>query len=216
MSVNEFKREAAEFDRLLEPFGFSESDLVEVVLHGLNERKICSPLHPRTYPGYKQWAETVRALREKTVPLGWKFTDDNNWPLSIHPSERIRIAVQTGDSETGTPLSEGRNPSNRAHKGAHTEDAVISNMLQLSLFDDLEDFSQVNSDDKSMFWVLLYHVTPNELRYELSLPLVMVGGKIKSWKERIVFPPIQLNQGEIEIGDDDGPEFDVPVERREP
>ena len=63
-------------------------------------------------------------------------------------------------------------------------------------------------------WVLLYHLTPSEIRFELSLPSNIVGGKIRSWQERLVFPAITLDQIDIEIGDDYGQEFDINVERK--
>jgi hypothetical protein len=109
----------------------------------------------------------------------------------------------------------GINPSNRAAKGTNTEQAIWANQKQLSLFDSplaLPPLAEGNNN--RITWVLLYHVAPNEIRFELSLPLKMIGGKIRSWQERLVFPAIPLDQVNIEIGDDDGPEFDVHVERR--
>ena len=73
--------------------------------------------------------------------------------------------------------------------------------------------------DSRIMWVLLYHVTPSEMRFELSLPFKMVGGKIRSWQERLVFPAIVLDQIDIEIGDDDDgidnrQEFEINIERK--
>jgi len=210
MSLPAYQAEVTALTRLQEIFGLTEDAIQDVIMQGLHARTNCSPHHPRTFPGLAQWAETVRALRGKTAPLGWTYSDDNNFPLSIHPSESLVIVVQTGDRETGTRGT----PSNRAPKGANTEDAVAINMRQMSLFDTIPDFTLNLDGDKPIMWVLLYHVAQNEIRFELSLPLKMVGGKIRSWQERIVFPPITLDQSDIEIGDDDGTEFDVPVERR--
>lgn len=212
MSLPAYQVELTPVNRLQEIFGLTEDAIQDVIMQGLHARTNCSPHHPKTYPGLAQWAETVRALRGKTAPLGWTYSDDNNFPLSIHPSDNLVIVVQTGDRETGTSGI----PSNRAPKGANTEDAVAINMRQMSLFDSLSDFTLDQESNKPIMWVLLYHVAPNEIRFELSLPLKMVGGKIRSWQERIVFPAIQIGQTDIDIdiGDDDGTEFDVPVERR--
>lgn len=209
MSLPAYQNEVVAPNRLQEVFGLSEDAIQDVIMQGLHSRTDCTLHHPKTFPGLAQWAETVRALRDKTAPLGWTYSDDNNFPLCIHPSSNIVIVVQTGDRETGTSGI----PSNRAPKGANTEDAVAINYRQLSLFDTLPDFSQGQASDKPIMWVLLYHVAPNEIRFELSLPLKMSGGKIRSWEDRIVFPAIQIGITDIEIGDDNGTEFDVPVER---
>lgn len=216
MSVPIQKQEASpqelSQERLQEIFGLTYEALQDVIMQGLLARWSCTKHHPKTYPGLAQWAETVRALRDKTVTLGWTSTDDNNFPLSLHPDNDVVIVVQTGDRETGIATG---TPSNRAPKGANTEDAVVINQKQLSLFDTLPELPTLDGNPSKIMWVLLYYVAPNEVRFELSLPLKMVGGKIRSWGERLIFSPIPLDETDINLGDDDGPEFDVPVERRE-
>lgn len=197
--------------RLQQVFGLGREAIQDVIMQGLLARTNCTGHHPRTFAGLYQWAETVRALRDKTSPLGWSCSDENNFPLCVHPSGNLVIAVQTGDRDTGMA---GSNPSNRAAKGTNTEQAVWANQKQLSLFDALPELPSFESGDSQIMWVLLYHVAPNEIRFELSLPLNMIGGKIRSWQERLVFPAIMLDQADVEMGDDDGPEFDVHVERR--
>lgn len=204
------KEEIEVQSRLQQVFGLGHEAIQDVIMQGLLARTTCTGHHPRTFAGLYQWAETVRALRDKTSPLGWSCSDDNNFPLCVHPSGDLVIAVQTGDRDTGMV---GSNPSNRAAKGTNTEQAVWANQKQLSLFD-LPELPSADGDDTRIMWVLLYHVAPNEIRFELSLPLNMIGGKIRSWQERLVFPAIMLDQADIEMGDDDGPEFDVHVERR--
>lgn len=205
----------SEISRLEAVFGLSEHDVVDVVMQGLLARTGCSSHHPKTFPGLHQWAETVRALRDKTVPMGWGTSDENNFPLSVHPSKKIVIAVQTGDRDTG--VSSG-NPSNRAPKGANTEGAVFSNQQQLQLFDSIPVLpAHEAGGDDSIMWVLLYHVASDEIRFELSLPMKMVGGKIRSWEERIVFQSVRFDDANIEIGDEDDNDTDIEIdiERRE-
>ncbi|MDP1959019.1 hypothetical protein [Methylotenera sp.] len=202
--------------RLYEIFGLEANDIQDVIMQGLYARKACTPNHPRTYAGYSQWADTVRALRDKTSPKGWTSSEDNNFSLCIHPSTNLVIVVQTGDKETGFSA---RNPSNKAPKGTNTEQAIWANQKQLLLFDKLPEISLDEGHDKRIMWVLLYHVTPSEIRFELSLPSKIVGGKIRSWQERLVFPAIVLDQIDIEIGDDDDgndnrQEFEINIERK--
>lgn len=197
--------------RLQQVFGLSCEAIQDVIMQGLLARTTCTMHHPKTFPGLSQWAETVRALRDKTIPLNWSSSDVNNFPLCIHPSGNLVIAIYTGDRDTGVI---GSNPSNRAAKGTNTEQAVWANQKQLSLFDSLPELPSAEGNDGRIMWVLLYHVAANEIRFELSLPLKMIGGKIRSWQERLVFPAIPLDQVNIVIEDDDGPEFEVHVERR--
>lgn len=197
--------------RLDEVFGLKADHILDVIMQGLSARRSCTPHHPKTYPGLAQWAETVSALRDITSPMGWSHSDDNNFPLCIHPSGNVVIAVQTGDNDTG--ISES-NPSNRAAKGLNTEQAIWTNQKQLSLFDAFPDTSLIDSNENRVMWILLYHVTASEIRFELSLPLNIIGGKIRSWQERLVFPAITLDQIDIEIGDSDGQEFEINVERK--
>ncbi|SEL32287.1 hypothetical protein [Nitrosovibrio tenuis] len=202
--------------RLNEVFGLETEDVKDVIMQGLFARKTCTSHHPRIYPGLTQWAETIRALRDKTLPMGWSSSDDNNFPLSIHPSGNIVVAVHTGDKDAGIS---GNNPSNRAAKGTNTEQAIWTNQKQLSLFDALPEIPLVHGSANRIMWILLYHVTPYEIRFELSLPFDIVDGKIRSWHERLVFPAITLDQIDIEIGDnnggnDNGQEFDIDVERK--
>ena len=210
MSSSAHQHKLTTTDRLQEIFGLTQADLQDVIMAGYLARINCTAHHPKTFPGFTQWGETVRALRDKTVPAGWTVIEENNFPLSAHPTNNVVIAVQTGDRETGTT----GNPSNRAPKGANTEDAVAINQRQLSLFDTLPDLQPSEDGTEPIMWVLLYHVAPNEIRFELSLPLKMVGGKIRSWNERILLPAIPRSSNEIDLGDDDGTEFDIPVTPR--
>lgn len=202
--------------RLNEIFGLEANDIQDIIMQGLYARTECTSNHPRTYAGLAQWANTVRALRDKTAPVGWTSSDDNNFPLCIHPSNNLVIVVQTGDKDTGISAN---NPSNRAAKGTNTEQAIWANQKQLSLFDALPEVLVEAGNDNRIMWVLLYHVTPSEIRFELSLPSKIVGGKIRSWQERLVFPAIVLDQIDIEIGDDDDgndnrQEFEINIERK--
>lgn len=206
--------EVSDASGLYSEFGIHDSEIQDIVLQGLHARVGCSPHHPRTFPGLLQWAETVRALRDRTVPNGWSTRDVKNFPLSMHPSGKVAIAVQTGDHDTGVRSG---TPSNRTPKGSTTEGAIAVNQQQLGLFDSFLPLpSPEESGNDFVMWVLLYHVSPYELRFELSLPSKMVGGKIRSWQKRFVFQSIRFDELNIDIGDDndDGSDIDIAIERR--
>lgn len=207
--VEEFEVES----RLNEVFGLKAEDIRDVIMQGVFARKSCTMHHPRIFAGFIQWGETVRALRDKMSSMEWFASDDNNFPLCVHPSKNLVIAVQTGNQDTGLSDSNS-NPSNRAPKGINTEQGIWSNQKQLSLFDSLPDFQYLDKNENRVMWILLYNATPKEIRYELSLPSNINGGRICSWQERLVFPAITLNSDNFEIENDDGPEFDISIERK--
>ena len=198
-------------NRLHSLFGFSDLEIISIISQGYAGRQNTTSNHPRTYPGLAQWADTVRALRDVTLAKGWSKSDANNFPLSLHPNGNIVVAVQTGDVETGVRTG---TPSNRAAKGKNTENAVYANEKQIGLFDGIPSLPDQDQLLNQTTWVLLYYVAPNEIRFELSLPSKIVGGKIRQWSERLIFPPITIDMPIGPIGDDDGAEFEVPVERR--
>jgi hypothetical protein len=66
-------------------------------------------------------------------------------------------------------------------------------------------------DDGTATWILLYNVTDNEIRAELSLPDSMVEGYIDTWVERLILPPIPLEPAlPLRLGGDP-----IPAARRE-
>lgn len=206
---NEFK------SRLDELFGLEAIDIQDIIMAGVISRRDCTENHPKIYAGLNQWANTVRALRDKTAPKDWFKSQDNNFELAVHPNNNVAIAVQTGDKNTG--LSEEIIPSNRAPKGPSTQKAVWENHKQLSLFDvsDLPEVTTIESNINRMTWILLYYKTSKEIRFELSLPLEISGGKIFSWQERLIFSPLVFDQIDFRNDDDnDGQTFDINVERK--
>jgi hypothetical protein len=210
MTFPKYQSSPSELSRLEEVFGLSHEAVQDIVMQGLLVRTTVSAHHPKTFAGTAQWAETVRALRDKTVPSGWEALDVNNCPLVLHPNGVVMIAVQTGDRETGTSGI----PSNRAPKGSVTEGAVVENFRQFCLFDE-QDLPSIEAANGRVLWVLLYHLANGEIRYELSLPMEMIGGKIRTWQERIVFPAIRLDGSDIDMGErDDDNDIDVSIERR--
>jgi hypothetical protein len=64
-------------------------------------------------------------------------------------------------------------------------------------------------------WILLIHITDEEIRAELSYPDEIEEGNIVSWKERIFIPDDADDAGAkvIPVGDTE-PDIDVPVRRK--
>lgn len=192
--------EASDVRTRLAELGLEEAPLRDVVRRGYLAFISCTPNHPRLIPGIMAWGETVRALREYTVPLGWSRSDENNYSVVIDPAGRLAIAVATGDDGTGRIDA---NPSTKAPKGPSTTNAIIVNQLQLSLFAEPEpDPAPVIEDsaEDRVTWILLVRRTAGEVRCELSLPYSMgTGGHIDEWRERILLGSVQLDGDLVDI-----------------
>jgi len=192
----------------LKQLGLTVDSLLNAIEQGYLSRTRLTAHHPKIFYGLSMWAETVAALRDNLRPTSWFKVDDSNYEITVNEDSTIAIAVTTGDENTGLAAF---TPSNKCPKGAYTVDAVATNQ-QLDLFADLLP----PPDEESCFttWILLVHVAENEVRSELSLPSEMVGGKIKTWKERIILPTLPKEKSSIAIAPPDVPEIDVPVLRK--
>lgn len=162
----------------------------------------------RIFFGYSMWAQTVAALRDNLRPDGWLKSDQGNYELTINSIGNLAIAVTTGDECTGLAhLS----PSNKCPKGINTIDAISANN-QFDLF--AEFLPPVIEKAGLSTWVLLIHLSDEEVRAELSLPSLISNGKIKAWKERIILPVIPREGDFIDVNMPDVPEIDVPIRRK--
>ena len=185
----------------LADLGLQEEPLRDVVRQGYFSYASCSGNHPPLVPAIWQWGETVRALREYLLPLGWSRSDANNYSLVIDQSERIAIAVATGDDGTGLINAV---PSTKSPKGPNTIAAVNVNQLELALeFSPAVSRTPANSaeaEGRAVTWLLLICRGYNEVRCELSLPSSMKGdGYIDGWRERILLGSIPLDSDTVEI-----------------
>ena len=202
-------------DKRLEGLGLDQKELREVVRQGQFTFFNCTENHPPIARGIWAWGETVCALREYLLPKGWKRSEENNYSLVISPDDRIAIAVCTGDENTGVPNA---TPSNKAHKGSSTKNAIIYNQLELGLPPETSFPSLLTRanyfQNQQVTWILLVHRADDEVRCELSLPSSFGTGQIDDWKERILLKPIPLNDGQIHIPQLEAQDISVTVRRK--
>jgi hypothetical protein len=199
----------------LAELGLEEEPLQEVVRRGYLAFITCTPNHPRLIPGILAWGETVRALREYTLLLGWRRSDENNYSVVINPPGRIAIAVATGDDGTGCLNAF---PSTKAPKGPSTIDAVNANQLRFDFMSpdvaEAQPEPSQQSDDR-VTWVLLIHRAQNEVRCEISLPYSMGDdGRIDGWRERIILGALPLDGELTDITPRVLPDITIDVKRR--
>lgn len=179
-------------DRLTE-LGLQERHLKEAVRRGQFAFLSCTPNHPLPFPGMSAWAETVCALRECLMPLGWQRSNENNYALSVDPAGQVAIAVATGNDGTGRADA---TPSTNARKGPSTSDAVAVNQLRFTFMEQpaLLRPASATGDGVRATWILLIHRATSEVRCELSLPIsIGEDGHIDAWRERILLSSIPLD-----------------------
>lgn len=194
------------------------SPLTEVVSRSYQARISCSANHPPVVRGIWAWGEAVCALREYTLPRGWRRSDAKNYSLVINDERGIAIAVSMGDEATGVATA---SPTTSSQKGISTLLAVVANQAQLSLFEETETVVATPSDvptGEIVTWILLIHRAPHEVRCELSLPSsINFDGRIDRWHERIILPAIPLGGDQIEMpvpAPPDTPDIVVDVQRK--
>lgn len=197
----------------LAEMGLEEEPLREVVSRCFHSFISCTQNHPPFVKGIWQWGEAVRFLREYTLPLGLRRSDEDNFSVVVDDERRFAIAVATGDEATG--IAELL-PTTRAQKGISTLLAVVENQAQLNLFTDAEaPVVPVDNRKKVVTWILLIHRAKDEVRCELSLPSSMgEDGRINAWHERIILAAVPVNGDQIEIDVPNVPEIVVEVNRK--
>ncbi|MGH8570600.1 MAG: hypothetical protein ACREXU_21995, partial [Gammaproteobacteria bacterium] len=65
----------------LSDLGMTEQGLSDAVRRGNLAYSNRTANHPPLIPGIWAWGETVRALREYLLPLGWTRSDEDNYSL---------------------------------------------------------------------------------------------------------------------------------------
>ncbi|MFD0776085.1 hypothetical protein ACFQZ2_19305 [Streptomonospora algeriensis] len=150
---------------------------------------------PPSMSGLARWAGTVRGLRNRLVPRGWHKKNPRNLPVTLAPDHSFGIVSVTGNEYTGirgfTPPSPVRPP------GLVTLQAIGWNLqqfepqLQLPFGDEELELMAEDSTGgigSRILWILLYRESQDKIWAELSQPLLVEGGVVERWQERILVP----------------------------
>jgi hypothetical protein len=172
--------------------GLTEDVVRQSVERGYLRRVACDQFHPKTLPGTLHRAESISSLRhDLVVSCGWSPDCASNQELVISPDGLAAIAVVAGDINVASELNE---PSTKYDSGSLTRRAIAVNANQLELF---EEFKFVVADghaEPRTTWMLLSHIAPNEIRFELSLPIGFGDDNfVDRWRKRIIFSPIVID-----------------------
>lgn len=199
----------------LAQLSLTEEILLRAVKRGDLARKECTPNHPSAFAGYTAWGWTVATLREQLLKGGWTRSEEGNWSITVHPNDRMVIAVATGDEKTGDPNGI---PMTKSPKGPNTVQAVATNvhLAQGDLFAELIPNQKGLDEESRLTWLLLVSSQEGRVRSELSLP-VTCNGKVDGWKERIILSDIPTDP-EPYVNPlpllPNAPDIDIPVKRK--
>lgn len=205
-------QEDATADRLAE-LGLTEEVLLQSVTIAQGFAARCTDNHPRIYAGLVMWAETLKAARDLLRPLGWHKQETGTYERFINEAGTVGIAVASGTEGVGIAYL---TPSNKSPKGRNTVEAVETNCT-MDLFPDLPAVKIGDEEADCETWVLLHYfdARSGERRVELSRPReIAKDGRISRWFERIILPPLSLDNDFAEIDSPDLPDVDFDIERK--
>ena len=196
--------------RRLADFGLTPEPLIRAARAAEMGRDACVAHHPPTYPGSRAWADGNAALADALVPSGFVRRIETNVPLLYHPATGLLLTMVAGDRHTGTDAR----PSTKNDRGPAASRMIDSG---LDLFIGTEFAPQLPSLEPCDLWLFLWYRSGEVIRCELSLPVAVVGGEVVDWRERTILDRFALKD---EMPPDEasfpaGPDFDVPVTRKE-
>ena len=189
---------AAAAKRLAE-LTLTAADLISALIGADQEARTWTPLAPPMMAGLARWGTADELLRARLVERGWSHDNPRGVPRTISPARDFAIVATTGDARA--QVVPGGSPSTKYAKGIQTARAIGRNFHQLAFdFSDLytgEDFWSVRRGDDLATWLLRYHVTPDQVRAELSIGNgIDRRGHVSGWIERIILPAVRTQQSD--------------------
>jgi len=206
-------RTRADLSQRLAPMGVELWCFENALASGAAEAASYSAGAPNSAPELGRWLRTVEELHNGLVGLqqGWERSDPMNQPTWINPSRHTAVVVSSGDENTGERTFS--NPSNRNPKG-RSFGALVAANEQASFFDALSKSGEMV--DVNETWVFLYDARQGFVYSELSLPIVMPGLFIESWRERVLLPRFddRVSKFESSSEEESDQDFNFVVQRR--
>ena len=179
----------------LRDLALTPADLISTLIGADQETRTWTPLAPPMMAGLARWGKTNELLRARLVERGWWHDNPRGLPRTISPARDFAIVATTGDAVTGYPAG---SPATKYAKGIQTVRAIGRNLQLAFDFGDLiagEALGAIVDGDELATWLLLYHVTPDRIRAELSLANgIDRHGHISEWIERIILPALRTNE----------------------
>ena len=203
-------------DKLAE-LDLSQALLWSALRRGLDYKCGLTRYHTNAIRGLGVWDAINVGLGETLQRLGWNRKEPGNFAITVHPEEKLCIAVMSGNAATGSVELPSSNSTPLQTGGrSRTREAVINNRVALGL---QRHFFQMMPSWKQPVptYFLLHRIDADagKIRAELSLPTFLPDKYITDWHTRIILtaPERQLvSMPHIAPYDEDpGDEIDVPV-----
>ena len=149
------------------------------------------------------------ALARIHEPLGWRISEGRGFRQLVHPEDALSIVVHAGDRATGVkelrptssyPFMEGKR---KALRRAISRNNLLVNHGQQHFADMTQGWG------RHLTYLLLHHISEDEIRGELSLPTLLEGKHIVRFHERIRLPTIRLPGLDVEEEEEAGATFTV-------
>ena len=187
--------DAAAAKRLAE-LALTAADLISPLIGADREARRWTSLAPPMMAGLARWGKSNELLRKRLADRGWRHDNPQGLPRTISPARDFAIVATTGDAMTGDPAS---NPTTKHAKGSQTIRAVGRNIQLAFDFFDLypaeAGWPPADADDLAT-WLLLYRITAEHIRAELSLAHgIDRRGHVSQWIERIILPRLRADAG---------------------
>ncbi|SNS54063.1 hypothetical protein SAMN06309944_0712 [Micrococcales bacterium KH10] len=203
--------EGSAVQQRLAHLGIAQKRLDDALDAGDSAARQADRFSPVTAAGTYRWMSTVQLLRMGLASDGWNLNDDRNSPRIIRADGKVAVIAVRGTSGTG--LRDGE-PKTANPRGNATSRAVqINGQLEFAVTALLADMSAEKTSDTQTWFLLYFPGQDNELRAELSLP-VMINDKgvVGAWTERILLPGRNYGADKVvplDASGDDDVDFDI-------
>ena len=201
-------------DQRLAAFGMSVAIIRRSIETGDTARgRVKNPLYPAIFAGVTMWAETLTAWRKEMLKrnVGYAIGNSRGYETVYCSQRGVAFTVVAGDGNTG--ILGKRDPRPVRDKGIVTVERVDRNRevsakagtpgVQGVLIE-LPAEKNLTADEACDIWFLLVHPTKTEIRIELSRPILMEGGLVVGYSERILLPPVPISGAVAPIAPDNG------------
>ena len=203
-------------DKLAE-LDLSQALLWSALRRGLDYKCRLTSFNTNAVRGLGVWDAINVGLGETLQRLGWTRKEPGNFVVTVHPEEKLRIAVMSGDAATGSAEVPSSNSAPLQPGGrSRTREAVINNRVALGL---QRHFLQMlpSWEQPVPTYFLLHRIDADagEIRAELSLPTFLPDRYITDWHTRIILTPPEEQLVSMPYissnGEGPGDDIDVPV-----
>lgn len=201
--------------RLLRLFGTTRGEWIEAAALAASARADAVAFDALSAPGTFAYLYGLRAVRALLMPKGFKIAREDNIEASYSAERALKVVYQNADSAS----IESRSPRAITAKGPAGIRMVDE--TQACLFPEIEAEERRLEAAAARLagaacWFFLVHIDGEDVRAELSLPILMEGGQFKRFVERIsILNPGDWTRMRAGLPDDAPlPEFEISVTRK--